>query len=49
MWILVIILVVLALVGIPAGPHYGMGYYPAGGFGLIVIILIIILLVRGRG
>lgn len=46
MWLLVIILVVLCLVGVPAGPHFGYGYYPSSGIGLIVIILIIFLLLR---
>ncbi len=41
-----IILLVLMLVGaLPTWPHSaGWGYYPSGGLGLVVIILIILLL-----
>jgi len=46
MTILVIILV-LALVGaLPSWPYSrGWGYYPSGGLGLIVLILVILLLI----
>jgi len=43
-----ILLIVLILILIGALPHWpysgGWGYYPSGGIGLIVIILIILLL-----
>ena len=43
---LLIILLVLMLIGaIPTWPHSrGWGYYPSGGFGLILLILIILAL-----
>jgi hypothetical protein len=46
---ILLIVLVLALVGaIPAWPYSsGWGYYPAGGIGLVVLILLI-LLVTGR-
>lgn len=46
LWLIVVVLIILCLVGVPAGPHFGYGYWPSGGFGLIVIILIILLLFR---
>jgi Protein of unknown function (DUF3309) len=43
--ILVIILILVLLVALPTWPHSrGWGYYPSGGLGLVVIILIILLL-----
>jgi Protein of unknown function (DUF3309) len=43
--ILVVILVLIALGALPAWPYSrGWGYYPSGGLGLIVLILIILLL-----
>jgi hypothetical protein len=46
MFTILIILLVLMLVGaFPAWPHSrSWGYYPSGGLGLIVIILVILLL-----
>jgi hypothetical protein len=46
MFTILIILLVLMLVGaFPAWPYSrGWGYYPSGGLGLIVIILVILLL-----
>ena len=46
LWIIVVILVILALVSAPGlGPlNHGYGYYPSGGIGLVVIILIVLLL-----
>ncbi len=46
---ILLIILVLALIGsLPAWPYSGSwGYYPSGGLGLIVLILII-LLVMGR-
>lgn len=45
--ILLIILILLLLGALPTWPYSrGWGYYPSGGVGLIVLILIILLLVR---
>jgi hypothetical protein len=43
---LLIVVLVLALVGaLPAWPHSrSWGYYPSGGLGLVVVILIVLLL-----
>jgi hypothetical protein len=43
---ILIVVLVLALVGaLPAWPYSsGWGYYPSGGLGLIVLIVIILLL-----
>jgi len=43
---ILLVVVVLALVGsIPAWPHSrSWGYYPSGGLGLVVIVLVILLL-----
>jgi Protein of unknown function (DUF3309) len=46
--ILIIVLVLLLIGALPTWPHSsGWGYYPSGGLGLILLILII-LLVMGR-
>ena len=43
--ILLIVLVMLLLGALPAWPHSrNWGYFPSGGLGLIVVILIILLL-----
>jgi hypothetical protein len=43
--ILLIILILLLLGALPAWPYSrGWGYYPSGGLGLVVIILIVLLL-----
>jgi len=43
--ILVVLLIVLLLGALPAWPYSrGWGYYPSGGLGLVVLILIILLL-----
>ncbi len=44
-----LVILVLALIGsLPAWPYSGgWGYYPSGGLGLVVLILVI-LLVMGR-
>jgi len=44
-WVIVIVLLILALVGAPGiGPQHSWGYFPSGGLGLIVLILVILLL-----
>lgn len=43
--ILLIILILLLLGAVPAWPHSrDWGYYPSGGIGLIVVILVVLLL-----
>ncbi len=43
--ILIIILVLLLVGALPTWPYSsGWGYYPSGGLGLIVLILIVLLL-----
>jgi hypothetical protein len=47
-WILLIILVLLLLGSVPAYPYSrDWGYYPAGGLGLILVILLILILFTG--
>jgi hypothetical protein len=47
MRLLLLILVILLLVGaLPTWPYSaGWGYYPSGGLGLLVVILVIVLLI----
>ena len=49
MFLILAIVLVLALVGsVPAWPYSrGWGYYPSGGLGLVLLILLV-LLVLGR-
>jgi hypothetical protein len=43
--ILVVILLLVALGALPTWPYSrGWGYYPSGGLGLVLIILVILLL-----
>jgi len=43
--ILLIVLVVLLLGALPAWPYSrGWGYYPSGGLGLVVVVLLVLLL-----
>ena len=45
--ILIILLVLLLVGALPAWPYStGWGYYPSGGLGLLLLILIIIFLLR---
>jgi Protein of unknown function (DUF3309) len=45
MTILIVILVLIALGTIPTWPHSrNWGYYPSGGLGFVVVILVILLL-----
>jgi hypothetical protein len=44
--ILLIILILLLIGALPTWPYSGgWGYYPSGGFGLVLIILIILVVV----
>jgi hypothetical protein len=49
--LILIILVFLLLIGsLPTWPYStGWGYYPTGGLGLVLIILVILLIVDRRG
>ena len=43
--ILLVVLVLLAIGGLPTWPHSReWGYYPSGGLGLVVVILLVLLL-----
>jgi hypothetical protein len=45
MILLIILLIILLLASTPAWPYSrGWGYYPSGGLGLVVVILVILLL-----
>jgi hypothetical protein len=45
LWLLVVLLIVLAVAGAPHWPYAAeWGWYPSGGLGLLVIVLIILLL-----
>jgi hypothetical protein len=44
--VLIIILVLLLIGAFPIWPYSaGWGYYPTGGFGLILVVLLIVMLV----
>ncbi|MDQ2774478.1 MAG: DUF3309 domain-containing protein [Acidobacteriota bacterium] len=48
--VLIIILFLLLLGALPSWPYStGWGYYPSGGLGLILIILLVLFLVNRRG
>ena len=45
--VLLIVLILLLLGALPAWPHSrSWGYYPSGGLGLVLIILLILVLMR---
>lgn len=45
MTILLIILLLLVIGGLPAWPYSrGWGYYPSGGLGLVLVILLVLVL-----
>jgi hypothetical protein len=45
--ILLVILILLLLGALPTWPYSrSWGYYPSGGFGLLLLILIVVLLAR---
>lgn len=45
--LLIVILVILVLAALPSWPYStGWGYYPSGGLGLIVLILLVLLVMR---
>lgn len=43
--ILLIILIVLLIGGLPQIGYHSYGYYPSGGIGIVVIILVVLLLI----
>lgn len=43
--VLLVVLILLLIGALPTWPHSkGWGYYPSGGLGLVVVILLILLL-----
>jgi hypothetical protein len=51
MYLILVILLILLLIGaLPTWPYSGSwGYYPSGGLGLILLIILIVMLLGGRG
>lgn len=45
LWILLIVLLVLALVGVPPAGLHSYGWAPSGLLGVILIVLLVVLLV----
>ncbi|PYJ03957.1 MAG: DUF3309 domain-containing protein [Verrucomicrobia bacterium] len=46
-FILFLILLLLLIAALPSWPYSaGWGYYPSGGFGLILLIVLLIILLR---
>jgi hypothetical protein len=46
--LLLIVLIVAALFSAPAWPHSrSWGYYPSGGIGLVVLLLLVFMFYRG--
>jgi len=44
-FILLLVFIILSLGALPAWPHSrSWGYYPGGGFGLVLVILVVLLL-----
>jgi hypothetical protein len=47
--LLIVLLVILVLAILPAWPYSaGWGYYPSGGLGLLLLIVLVILIARPR-
>jgi hypothetical protein len=45
--ILLVVLFMLLLGALPTWPHSrSWGYYPSGGFGLVLVVVLVLLLVR---
>jgi hypothetical protein len=51
MYLILVILLILLLIGaLPTWPYSsGWGYFPSGGLGLILLIILIVMLLGGRG
>lgn len=46
LWLIVVVLVIAAIVGAPGiGYSHGYGWFPSGGIGLVVVVLLILLLI----
>lgn len=45
--VLIVILVLMLLGGLPTWGWHNYGYYPAGGAGFLLLIVLIVLIVRG--
>jgi hypothetical protein len=44
-WILLVVLLVLAVFSVPRWPYAtGWGWYPSGGLGLVLIVLLVLVL-----
>lgn len=46
--LLLVVLIVAALFSAPTWPHSrGWGYYPSGGLGVLVVVLLLLMFYRG--
>lgn len=51
MGFLVALIIALMILSLPTWPYaagWGMGYYPFGGFGIVLLVLLVVLLTRRR-
>lgn len=48
LWILILVLVLVVAFGAPTWGYHQYGWYPSGGIGAVVVVLIIVWLVLGR-
>jgi len=49
MSLLLALIVALLILSLPTWPYSGgWGYYPSGGFGIVVLVLLVLLLTRRR-
>jgi hypothetical protein len=47
--LLLALIVALLIISLPTWPYSaGWGYYPSGGFGIVVLVLLVLLLTRRR-
>ena len=45
--VLIVLLILMLLGALPTWPHSrSWGYYPSGGFGLVLVVVLVLLLVR---
>jgi hypothetical protein len=44
--VLVVVLVLLLLGMLPVWPYAGWGYYPSGGLGLLLIVVLVLIFAR---
>ena len=45
--LLLVLIVLLAVLSLPTWPYSaGWGYYPSGGLGIVLLVLLVLLLVR---